>query len=63
MCEEIRCPACGSIEIIYHDIIDEHIDLSTVYQTWEGHCGGCGATLMWEEEYRLHRVGNLTIVE
>lgn len=57
MREEVRCPVCGSIKIIYRKMVKEHIDLSTVYQTWEGHCDECETILYWVEEYRLHSVG------
>lgn len=63
MHEEVRCPVCGSIEIIYHEMVREHIDLSTVYQTWEGHCAECEAILQWTEEYRLQSVSDPVVIK
>ena len=63
MREEVRCPVCGSIEIIYDEMAEEHIDISTVYQTWRGHCDECETNLQWTEEYRLHRVEKPTVIK
>ena len=63
MREEVKCPVCGSIEIIYHEMKEEHIDLSTIYQTWEGHCDECEAILKWVEEYRLHNVEKPIVIK
>ena len=63
MHEEVKCPVCGNIEIIYHEMVEEHIDLSTVYQTWEGHCDECKVILQWVEEYRLQSVSDPVLVK
>lgn len=59
----VSCPNCSSEEIQYDEMVEEHIDVSTIFQTWEGKCMECGKRLQWTEEYRLHNVETPIVVE
>ena len=51
MTKELKCPKCGSTNVVEDDTYDTSTEVGSLTYSVCGHCEDCGVNLQWEENY------------
>lgn len=59
MTYELKCPKCGSTNVVFHDCYDTDYGAETYEELCYGYCTDCNADIKWKIVYKFIGYDNI----